>query len=152
MPTASRLIICNYPHEFLYKIILDIEEYPKFVPWCADAKIIKANNNEIEADLMASFKGLSYQYRSLVNFDYSNEKSNVLVKMISGPFKFLYTKWSLEHIDSSRVQVKFDIEFEFHSFLLENIAKISINKFTDKIMEAFLTRVQQLYDKNTDSK
>jgi len=150
MPAVSRLIICDYPHEFLYKIILDIEKYPEFVPWCVDAKIITASSNKIEADLKGAFKGFSYTYRSLVNFDYNKNESSVAAQMIAGPFKFLHTKWQLKYLDESRVQVKFDIEFEFHSFILEKIAKLSINKFTDEIMKAFLIRASKLYDQKAN--
>ena len=62
----------------------------------------------------------------------------------------MHTKWQLKYLDESRVQVKFDIEFEFHSFILEKIAKLSINKFTDEIMKAFLIRASKLYDQKAN--
>jgi coenzyme Q-binding protein COQ10 len=146
MPNISRELFCKYPHELLYSIILDIEKYPEFVPWCVYAKIIRITDSDLEADLKANFKGFTSQYRSLVVFNYNDIQSYVTVKMLNGPFKFLNTKWHLEYLEECKVKIKFDIEFEFQSFILENIAKISINKLTDKIMEAFLLRAKKLYD------
>ena len=49
MPKASvkRLIECN--KDQLVDLVLDIEKYPEFVPFCLDAKVYERNN---EGDLI----------------------------------------------------------------------------------------------------
>jgi coenzyme Q-binding protein COQ10 len=55
MPSASikKEILCS--KENLIKVVLDIENYPKFVPWCVGSKIHKKtvtlDKIEIVADL-----------------------------------------------------------------------------------------------------
>ena len=55
MPSASikKKISCS--KENLIKMVLDIEKYPEFVPWCINGKIYskksKGNTIEITADL-----------------------------------------------------------------------------------------------------
>ena len=55
MPSASikREISCS--KENLIKVVLDIEKYPEFVPWCLNGKIYskkdKGDKIEITADL-----------------------------------------------------------------------------------------------------
>ena len=52
MPKASvkRLIECK--KEDLIKLVLDIEKYPEFVPFCFDAKIYE---NKQEGDLQKNY-------------------------------------------------------------------------------------------------
>ena len=51
-------------------MVLDIEQYPKFVPWCLEGKIQDKKNTEdfveIKADLKVGKKFLNETYSSLV--------------------------------------------------------------------------------------
>jgi len=70
MPTASikKLIPCS--KENLIKMVLDIEKYPEFVPWCLNGKIhnknIKGNIVEITADLTIGKSFFNETYKSFV--------------------------------------------------------------------------------------
>ena len=79
MPKASvkRLIECK--KEQLINLVLDIEKYPIFVPFCIDAKIYEKNEQDnlllIVADLTIG-KGLFIDtYKSYVRFN--NKKGQV---------------------------------------------------------------------------
>ena len=55
MPTASIIKEIPCSKENLIKMVLDIERYPEFVPWCVNGKIYTKNDQgdriEITADL-----------------------------------------------------------------------------------------------------
>jgi coenzyme Q-binding protein COQ10 len=36
----------DYPIELIEKLILDIDEYKKFLPWCSDSRIVSKKENE----------------------------------------------------------------------------------------------------------
>ena len=61
-------------------MILDIEKYPEFVPWCLDGKIHRKNEMkdmiEIEADLTVGKKFLNQTYKSHVT--YYKEKGKII--------------------------------------------------------------------------
>ena len=84
MPNASikKIIACK--KNDLIKMILDIEKYPEFVPWCLNGKIHKINDMddiiEIEADLTVGKKFLNQTYKSHVTY-YKN-KDKILVNNI----------------------------------------------------------------------
>ena len=77
MASASikKIISCNKKN--LVDIILDIEKYPDFVPWCIDGKIIEKKESEdfieIKADLKVGKKFINEVYSSLVL--YSKKKT-----------------------------------------------------------------------------
>ena len=72
MSSASikKIISCNKKN--LIQMILDIELYPQFVPWCLEGKVNKKKETkdfiEIEADLKVGKKFLNETYSSLVLF------------------------------------------------------------------------------------
>ena len=97
MPKASvkRLIECN--KEQLVDLVLDIESYPKFIPYCLDAKIYekKEENNLILiiADLTIGKGPIKATYKSDVRFNKNTD--TILVTNIEGPLKYLNNKWIL---------------------------------------------------------
>ena len=83
MSSASikKIISCN--KENLIEMILDIEKYPLFVPWCLDGKIRERKETEdfieIKADLKVGKRFINEIYSSLVLYSkkkrlsYSNQ-------------------------------------------------------------------------------
>ena len=70
-------------------MVLDIEQYPQFVPWCLEGKILDKNDSEdfteIKADLKVGKRFINETYSSLVL--YSKKKNLITVTNINGPLK-----------------------------------------------------------------
>ena len=70
MSSASIKKIISCSKKNLIQMVLDIEQYPQFVPWCLDGKIHKKNETdnfiEIEADLKVGKRFINETYSSLV--------------------------------------------------------------------------------------
>ena len=54
MKSSKQEIILNHPANDLYKIVLDIEKYPEFIPWCNQIIIKSKSKDEILADMIAT--------------------------------------------------------------------------------------------------
>ena len=78
MPQKKIVKKFNYPIELIEKLILDIDEYKKFLPWCSDSRIVSKKENENKIDIIADLEiGYSFAkdiYTSSVNFDKVNKK------------------------------------------------------------------------------
>ena len=51
MKTSKKEVIINHSAKKLYDIVLDIEKYPEFIPWCSEVRIISKTNKKIIGDL-----------------------------------------------------------------------------------------------------
>jgi coenzyme Q-binding protein COQ10 len=146
MPRASvkRLIECKKNQ--LIDLVLDIEKYPTFVPYCIDAKVYEKNDTgdfvTIIADLTIG-KGLFKDtYKSNVKF---NKKNNsIYVTNINGPLKHLDNKWTFEdHLEGT--EIYFDVDFEIKNKFLNILMTTSFQYGLDKIADAFQKRANQLF-------
>ena len=146
MSSASlkRIIPCKKNQ--LIEMVLDIEKYPEFVPWCIAGKINekKENENTIEmkGDLKVGKKFLNETYSSLILFNKSEDK--IFVTNIEGPLKHLKNIWQFKEINNS-TQLTFEIDFELKNNLLNTIMKKSFNFGLNKIADAFEKRAISLY-------
>ena len=146
MPKASvkRLIECE--KDDLIKLVLDIEKYPEFVPFCYDAKIhnLKEEENfvKIIADLTIG-KGLFKDtYKSDVK--YNKIKDSIFVTNIDGPLKHLENKWFFKKQDKN-TEISFDINFEIENKFLNIVMEKSFQYGLNKIADSFQERANNLF-------
>jgi coenzyme Q-binding protein COQ10 len=151
MPFLQETKIFNHPPKKIYDLVMDIEKYPEFLPWCKGAKIIEVKSqNKLSADLLISFKGFLEKYRSLVVHEKISENVySIEVKAIDGPFKKLNTKWKFKAIENeNNCEVNFFIDFEFNSFLLNKMIGAIFEKASQKMVNAFEERAEFLLREN----
>ncbi len=149
MSSASikKIIPCNKKQ--LIDLVLDIEKYPEFVPWCLQGKIHKKvesdDMTEIKADLKVGKRLLNETYSSLVV--HYKEKNKILVTNIDGPLKYLKNEWRFKEVNNSTI-LEFYIDFELKNNLLNIILKNYFNFGLKKIADAFEKRAIYLYKKS----
>ena len=146
MPNASvkRLIECN--KDQLVNLVLDIEKYPEFVPFCLDANVYEKKNKEdlvlIIADLTIGKGPFKDTYKSDVRFnkkDYSIKVTN-----IGGPLNHLENSWHFKD-HKNGTEIYFDIDFEIENKFLNIVMDKSFQFGLDKIADAFQKRAVDLY-------
>ena len=149
MPKASvkRLIDCK--KEQLIDLVLDIEKYPEFVPFCLGSKIYekkdKGDQLLIIADLTIGKGPFKDTYKSDVKFN-KNEDS-IYVTNLDGPLKHLENKWQFKEINNLS-EVSFEIDFELKNDFLNIIMTKSFQFGLDKIADAFQKRAEVLFSKS----
>lgn len=147
MPNLREEHYSDFSVEQLYGLIVDIEQYPAFIPWCKKAQIISVGDNNIVADLSVNFQVFTEEYRSNVSLTPpSDGYAKVEVNMISGPFKHLTNIWELKR-EESVTKVIFYVDFEFKSSLLSTLANAVLTSVYTKMLEAFEKRAEELYSR-----
>ena len=146
MPKASvkRLIECNKNQ--LIDLVLDIEKYPEFVPFCLDARVYERNNEGelvlIIADLTIGKGPFKDTYKSDVKFNKID--STIKVTNIDGPLNHLKNIWHFEDKENG-TEISFDIDFEIENKFLNIVMTKSFQFGLDKIADAFQKRAEELF-------
>ena len=141
MPKASvkRSIECK--KEQLIDLVLDIEKYPLFVPFCLDSKIYERKEKGdlllIIADLTIGKGPFKDTYKSDVKFNKKHD--SIYVTNLDGPLK---------HLENNNItDVSFDIDFELKNHFLNIVMTKSFQFGLDKIADAFKKRADELFNK-----
>jgi len=148
MPSASikKKIPCSKKN--LIEMVLDIEKYPEFVPWCLGGKIHdkidKGDKIEIKADLTIGKSFFRDTYKSFVI--YNKSEDSIHVTNIDGPLKHLENEWFFRE-DGDSSEVEFNVDFELKNKILNVLMIKSFDLGLKKIADAFEKRAIQLFEK-----
>ena len=146
MPNASIKKIIPCKKEQLIEMVLDIEKYPEFVPWCIEGKIYEKN----ESDDLVTFNGDLKVGKSFLNETFSShvtfykEKDKIIVTNLDGPLKHLKNEWTFKEINNG-TQLEFFIDFELKNPVLNSIIKKSFELGLNKIAKSFEQRAVSLF-------
>ena len=148
MPSASikKKIPCSKKN--LIEMVLDIEKYPEFVPWCLDSEIHertdKGDTIEIKADLTIGKSFFRDTYKSFVV--YNKSKDSIYVTNLDGPLKHLENEWFFKQ-DNDSSEIEFHVDFELKNKILNVLMIKSFDSGLKKIADAFEKRAIQLFEK-----
>ena len=146
MPSANIKKEISCSKEKLIEMVLDIEKYPEFVPWCINGKIYSkkdiGDKIEITADLTIGKSFLNQTYKSFVIYYKSSDLINVT--NIDGPLKRLENKWLFKQVGKNS-EIYFHVDFELKNKMLNTIATKSFDIGLKKIADAFEKRAVELF-------
>jgi coenzyme Q-binding protein COQ10 len=146
MPSHREIKTLPYSAKQMFDLVMDIEKYPQFLPWCLAAKITNhLADGHLNADLVINFKGFSQKYSSDVRSSKTIDGEFLIsVVAIDGPFKNLVNSWEFKDV-SAGCEIKFFIDFEFKSMILGKMIGMIFEKATNKMIDAFETRAKDIY-------
>ena len=138
-----------YSANEMFDLVIDIKEYPKFIPWCSNVDIKSRNKGEeigceyLKADLEVSFK--IYKEKFLSKIFASSTKLLIEIDHEDGPFKIFKNKWIFLPIDENKCEVNLEVMFEFKSYILQKAVGIFFFEAVKKIIHAFEKRAKDIY-------
>ena len=147
MPKQEESKTVRYTKDQMFDLVADIDCYDEFLPWCNNSKIIntsiEGDKKIVIADLEIGYDQFIYTYRSEVIL--FNDKSQIKVKNLDGPFKYLENNWRFVEIKDNDCKIYFDIDFELNISLLDILMKKFFDMAFQKMTEAFIERAKDIY-------
>lgn len=142
MPSHREERLLPYTPQQLYDLVLDVERYPEFLPWCLAARINRHEPQAVVADLVIGFKMVRERFTSRVAYD--PERLTVETRNVQGPFRHLRSLWHFKPHDEGCL-VDFSLEFEFRSRVLQRLIQALFEEAVRRMVAAFEARARDLY-------
>ena len=133
----------NHSNTQMFDLISDVGKYPDFLPWCISTNIYNQSNDIFYSDMEIGFKLIKESFTSKVTVI---ESKKVYSEAISGPFKKMNNIWEIDYVSDKECEINLSIEFEFKSFLLQNIIGKLFENASKKMIIAFEERADILYN------
>ena len=146
MHTYSETRVLPYSPDKIFALVVDIEKYPEFLPWCRAARVLSRSKDSFLGELVISFSHMTERYTSRVipTPPIADKEGWIEVVLVNGPFKHLTNHWRfVPHADGT--ELHFTVDFEFKSKLLNTLMGGMFTRASEKMVGAFMDRAKALY-------
>lgn len=137
----TRTALVPYTSMQMFNLVNDIEQYPLFLPWCPQARIIHRHENEIQATLHFAKGPIG---KSFTTVNRLLPHNRVEMRLVQGPFRHLEGAWEFQTLEKGS-QITLNISFEFNSRLLSMTLGPLFNQIAGTMVESFTRRAHQVY-------
>lgn len=142
MTLVQKSALVKYSAQQMYDLVNDIEAYPRFLPWCSGSRILKREDDVVEAELMISKGGFN---KSFSTRNCLNKAESITVALLDGPFSHLEGVWNFLPLREDASKISLDLEFEM-SGVLANLAFGAVfNQICNTMVTSFTERAKTVY-------
>lgn len=142
MDTIQRSAIVPYSCEEMFNLVNNIEDYPKFLPWCHESHVVAKSANHVEARLDIAWSGF---HKSFTTKNTLHPHTAIEIDLVTGPFRHLEGKWHFNSLGDKGCKVALDLEFEFTGNFLDKLFDPIFNMIANSLVESFSKRAKEIY-------
>ena len=142
MPTHAEKRVLPHTREQMFDLVIDIEKYPEFLPWCVATRIRQRDDEMVLADMVIGFKVFRERFSTQVQW---GRPGRIDVTYSEGPFKYLNNHWLFEQHGDGQCLIDFFVDFEFRSRLMQKAIGAVFNEAVQRMISSFEKRAAVLY-------
>jgi len=137
--TISAERVLPYAPADLCRLVGDVREYPKFIPWLKSLRVVKEEPRdeggwEGVAEAVVGWQAITERFSTQVRCEPAI--GEVDVALVSGPFHALDNRWRFEpHGNGARV--RFWISYQFKNPVLNAVVAANKDKVASRVLGAF---------------
>ncbi len=142
MPAVKKTVLVPFSAQKMYDLVVNCEDYPAFLPWCAGGRILEQNGETLSAELKIDFRGIKQTFSTR---NRNVPGTSIDMQLLSGPFKSLQGHWRFTPLADDACRVDFELEYHFSSSLLEKVIGPVFSHITSTFVDAFVKRAEAIY-------
>ncbi len=129
--------------EELWRVAADVEAYPRFVPWCREARILRRlGERRLKVDNVYGAGPLRMRFRTIAELD---PPAALVIRSSDGPFHDFRLAWHFRPLPDGGCRAEAEFEARLRSPLLQTLMRLSWGEAERRIIAAFRRRVVELY-------
>ena len=147
MKRVHKSVLLWYSPREMYDLVVGVEQYPQFLPWCERTEVLEATADSMLARLHLAYAGVRHAFTTR---NTQEDARSVMVKLVDGPFSLLDGLWQFVPIgrpggDAQACRIEFDLSYAFSSKPLETVLSPVFDKVANTFVDRFVARAEQVY-------
>lgn len=143
MNTLKRSALVPFSARQMFELVNNIDDYPRFLPWCHSSKVISRTDTEVVATLEINWKGVR---KSFTTRNRLTPYHKVDIDLVNGPLKHMEGIWQFQALDEKACKVLLDLEFEFAGGFIDKLFQPVFQHIANTLVDAFCKRAVELYE------
>lgn len=142
MTRIHRSALVEYSVSQMFDLVNDIEQYPKFLPGCSEARVLSASESELIGELKLSKAGISQQFTTRNTL---NRPESIRMEMLEGNFTSFDAQWDFIALTDSASKVSLTMEFQFQSSIIGFAVEKLFSSVANSQVDAMVERARHVY-------
>lgn len=142
MKRIVRSAIVPHSAQAMYDLVEDIESYPRFLPWCVDARVLERRPGETRATLTARVSGLR---QSFTTRNANRPGEAIDMQLEEGPFRAFTGAWRFRPLSAGTCEIEFALEYEMAGRALGKLLEPLFDRIANTMVDAFTRRAAEVH-------
>ena len=142
MAVVHKSVFLGYSAQQMFDLVANIDDYPKFLPWCSGVEIRERRDNVVVASIGINYHGVKQSFTT------SNENTaptTIKMKLVDGPFKCLDGVWTFKALRDDACKIELDMRYEFSGTLLDKLVGPVFGIIANSMVDSFCKRAETVY-------
>lgn len=142
MPVINRSALLPYTQQQLFDLVNDVEAYPSFMEGCVGAKILRCDEESMEARLDLARGGIA---QSFVTRNRLRAPEVIELELREGPFEQFAGCWRFQALGEAACKVSLELDFTIRQALIGAAAGRLFERVTGNLVDAVVRRAATVY-------
>ncbi|MFC5499911.1 type II toxin-antitoxin system RatA family toxin [Caenimonas terrae] len=145
MKTVQKSVLIWYTAQEMFDLVVDVDHYPQFLPWCDQARVVERFDNGMLAEIGIAFAGI---HQTFTTRNTHVPGKAVHVKLVSGPFSDLDGHWTFTPVGENgerACRIDLEMQYGFQNLALAALVGPVFDKIAGTMVDAFVKRAEQVY-------
>ena len=142
MTTITRTALVTYSARQMFELVNNIEDYPRFLPWCRSSQVLSRTEEVVEASIDITWSGI---HKSFTTRNELHPYERMEIKLISGPFRQLEGRWSFTSLGDEGCRVDLILDFELPGHVFDKMFQPLFHHIANSLVDAFCKRAVDVY-------
>lgn len=144
MKHVKKSVLLWYTAPQMYALVVEVQAYPKFLPWCERAEVLARAPESMTAKLHLAYAGLHHTFTTR---NVHLPDSEVTMSLVDGPFSLLDGDWRFIPIgpQNAACRIEFELRYAFASRALEVVLSPVFDHIADTFVDRFVKRAEHVY-------
>lgn len=139
-------VVVAHSAQEMFDLVNDVESYPKFLPWCASARVLERDNSSMLASLDMAMAGLR---KRVTTRNLLEPNRRVELRQVDGPFSRFHAVWTFDDLGEAagrpQTRVGFQITYALAGRLLGMALGPVLGVVADGLVDSFCRRADALH-------
>ena len=139
---VEKSVLVGHSARQMFELVDLVEDYPKFLPWCDDTKLLHRDDTRTRATIHINYHGVTH---SFTTENTKNPPQSMTIRLVEGPFKVLDGQWRFNALSPEACKIEFCLHYEFSSWILEKLVGPVFSYIANTMVDAFVQRAEKVY-------
>jgi len=142
VPVVKKSALVRHSAEEMFRLVADVEGYPKFLPWCHATELLSRTEEQICGRIEVARLGVRQVFSTCNRID---PPHRMQIDLMDGPFKKLTGAWTFKALRKDACKVELELDFEFSGRVLDKAFGGVFGQIANSLVDAFCKRADEVY-------